>query len=227
MWQPELTLYHMAPSRSSIVRWMLEELGQDYDLHLLDGEKEEQRQPALPRDQPDGQGAGFKARPSRDHGNGGDLLLPGRCVPRKRSSLPFRATLVEALTSNGCSSGPVASNLPSSIACSSARMCRVGALGWGDLDTVLNIIVRAVDPGPFLLGDHFTAADIIIGFRRSLGLHHEPHPRAGRTQGLSGAARGAARLGAGDATRPRARGAEADLIECPAALCIEVGCESG
>jgi glutathione S-transferase len=31
----KLTLYHAAPSRSSIVRWMLEEVGEPYDLHVL------------------------------------------------------------------------------------------------------------------------------------------------------------------------------------------------
>src|SRR5512136_1973895 len=30
-----LTLYHAAPSRSSIVRWILEEIGEPYDIHLL------------------------------------------------------------------------------------------------------------------------------------------------------------------------------------------------
>src|SRR5713101_5870264 len=31
----ELTLYHSAPSRSSVVLWMLEEIGEPYDIHLL------------------------------------------------------------------------------------------------------------------------------------------------------------------------------------------------
>jgi hypothetical protein len=31
---PSLTLYHAAPSRSSIVHWMLEEVGEPYDIHL-------------------------------------------------------------------------------------------------------------------------------------------------------------------------------------------------
>lgn len=31
----DLTLYHAAPSRSSIVRWMLEELGEPYGIELL------------------------------------------------------------------------------------------------------------------------------------------------------------------------------------------------
>ena len=32
----DLLLYHAIPSRSSIARWMLEETGQPYDVHLLD-----------------------------------------------------------------------------------------------------------------------------------------------------------------------------------------------
>ena len=40
-----LTLYHAAPSRSSIVRWMLEELGEPYDIHLLTLAKGEQLSP--------------------------------------------------------------------------------------------------------------------------------------------------------------------------------------
>ena len=40
-----LTLYHAAPSRSSIVRWMLEELGEPYDIHLLSLAKGEQSKP--------------------------------------------------------------------------------------------------------------------------------------------------------------------------------------
>src|SRR3954465_15643344 len=43
---PSLTLYHAAPSRSSIVHWMLEEIGEPYDIHLLSLKREENRQPA-------------------------------------------------------------------------------------------------------------------------------------------------------------------------------------
>src|SRR5581483_103650 len=41
-----LTLYHAAPSRSSIVRWMLEEVGEPYDIHLLNLQNGDQRTPA-------------------------------------------------------------------------------------------------------------------------------------------------------------------------------------
>ena len=41
-----LTLYHIAPSRSSIALWMLEEIGEPYDLHVLGMKKGENREPA-------------------------------------------------------------------------------------------------------------------------------------------------------------------------------------
>src|SRR5277367_3217029 len=41
-----ITLYHAAPSRSSIVHWMLEEIGQPFEFKLLDLKKNEQKAPA-------------------------------------------------------------------------------------------------------------------------------------------------------------------------------------
>ena len=41
----KLTLYHAAPSRSSITRWMLEEVGEPYDIHLLSLSKGDNRAP--------------------------------------------------------------------------------------------------------------------------------------------------------------------------------------
>ena len=41
----DLTLYHAAPSRSSIARWMLEEVGEPYDIHLLSLSKGDNRAP--------------------------------------------------------------------------------------------------------------------------------------------------------------------------------------
>ena len=39
----KLTLYHAAPSRSSITRWMLEEVGEPYDVQLLSLSKGDNR----------------------------------------------------------------------------------------------------------------------------------------------------------------------------------------
>jgi len=44
---PNITLYHASPSRSSIVHWMLEELGEPYEIKLVSFKKGENRQPAF------------------------------------------------------------------------------------------------------------------------------------------------------------------------------------
>jgi glutathione S-transferase len=37
------------------------------------------------------------------------------------------------------------------------------ALGYGDFDTAIDVLAKAVTPGPFLMGEKFTAADVVIG----------------------------------------------------------------
>ena len=40
---------------------------------------------------------------------------------------------------------------------------RRGMLGYGDYDTVLDVLAKAVARGPYILGEQFTAADVVIG----------------------------------------------------------------
>jgi glutathione S-transferase len=40
---------------------------------------------------------------------------------------------------------------------------RRAMLGYGDFDTTMNVLARAVEKGPWLMGDQFTAADVVIG----------------------------------------------------------------
>jgi glutathione S-transferase len=44
---PDLLLYHASPSRSSIVLWMLEEVGEPYDIKLLSLSKGENLAPSI------------------------------------------------------------------------------------------------------------------------------------------------------------------------------------
>ena len=44
--KPSLRLHHSAPSRSSTALWMLEEVGEPYDLNVLNMKAGEQRLPA-------------------------------------------------------------------------------------------------------------------------------------------------------------------------------------
>ena len=36
-------------------------------------------------------------------------------------------------------------------------------LGYGDFDTTMNAVAKAVEKGPWIMGEQFTAADVVIG----------------------------------------------------------------
>ena len=40
---------------------------------------------------------------------------------------------------------------------------RRAMLGYGDFDTVMDVVAKAVAQGPYLMGEQFTAADVVIG----------------------------------------------------------------
>jgi glutathione S-transferase len=40
---------------------------------------------------------------------------------------------------------------------------RRAMLGYGDFETTMDVVARAVAQGPYLMGEQFTAADVVIG----------------------------------------------------------------
>ena len=60
-----------------------------------------------------------------------------------------------------------------------ASEMRASALGYGTYDDVINNIENAVTPGPYILGDRFSAADVYFGSQLAWGLmikSIEPRP---------------------------------------------------
>ena len=49
-------------------------------------------------------------------------------------------------------------------------------LGYGDFDTVMDVVAKAVAKGPLSLGEQFTAADVVIGSTSPLGHDVQAHP---------------------------------------------------
>jgi glutathione S-transferase len=159
----ELTLYHAAPSRSSVVLWMLEELGEPYDLHLLSLKKGENRAPDYLEVNPMGK------VPALRHGD--VVITEGAAIctyladafPKAKLNVPvgdprrgpylkwlfFGPTCVEAAIMDR--SFPRSGEPPRA------------ALGYGDHESVMNTLSEAVKGGPYLLGEQFTAADVVIG----------------------------------------------------------------
>jgi len=159
----KLTLYHAAPSRSSIVRWMLEELGEPYDLHVLNLAKGEQHQPDHLAVNPMGK------VPALKHGDAIITEAAAICTyladefPHARLNVPVgdprRGPYLKWLFfAPGCIEPAMTDR-----AFPRQEQPRRGMLGYGDFDTVMAVAAEAVEPGPYLMGEQFTAADVVVG----------------------------------------------------------------
>ena len=159
----ELTLYHAAPSRSSIVRWMLEEIGEPYEIKLLRLSEGDQQKPDYLAINPMGK------VPALKHGDVVITEAAAICTyladafPKAGLSVPIgdprRGIYLKWLFFGpGCLEPAVIDR-----AAPRKEEPRRAMLGYGDFDTVMNVLARAVEKGPWLMGEQFTAADVVIG----------------------------------------------------------------
>jgi glutathione S-transferase len=158
-----LTLFHASPSRSSIARWMLEEIGEPYDLHVLSLAKGEQRAPDYLAVNPMGK------VPALKHGDTVITEAAAICTyladefPQARLNVPVgdprRGTYLRWLFFAPSCIEPAITDR----AFPRKEEPRRGMLGYGDFDTVMAVVAAAVEPGPYLMGEQFTAADVVLG----------------------------------------------------------------
>ena len=166
----KLTLYHAAPSRSSIVRWMLEEIGEPYDIHLIDLSRAENRTPDYLAVNPMGK------VPALRHGDAIITEAAAICAyladefPQARLNLPTgnprRGIYLKWLFF-----GPSCIE-PAMIDRAYPRReePRRAMLGYGDFDVLMNVLARSVSAGRYLMGEQFTAADVVIGSGLRFGM---------------------------------------------------------
>jgi glutathione S-transferase len=160
---PQLTLYHATPSRSSVALWMLEETEAPYDIELLKLSDNEQMKPDYLAINPMGKVPALKA-------DGVIVTEVAAICAYLAAEFPDRKL---APPLGDPRRGPYFRWLflsPSVIEPAAQDRLfprkeppRASAVGWRDLDTVLDIVAKAVAPGPYLLGDQFTAADVVVG----------------------------------------------------------------
>ncbi len=158
-----LTLYHAIPSRSSIARWMLEEVGEPYDVHLLNLQAGENRKPAYLAVNPMGK------VPAIDHD--GVVITEAAAIctyladafPNAGLNVPVgdkrRGPYLKWLFFGPSCVEPAITDR----AFPRKEEARRGTLGHGEYDTVIDVLAKGVAGGPYLLGEQFTAADVIIG----------------------------------------------------------------
>jgi glutathione S-transferase len=158
-----LTLYHAIPSRSSIARWMLEEIGEPYDIHLLNLQAGDNQKPAYLSVNPMGK------VPAIDHD--GVIVTEAAAIcayladafPKAGLNVPVgdkrRGAYLKWLFFGPSCVEPAITDR----AFPRKEEARRSTLGHGDYDTVMDVLAKGVAGGPYLLGGQFTAADVVIG----------------------------------------------------------------
>ncbi len=158
-----LTLYHAIHSRSSIVRWMLEEVGQPYEIRLLDLQAGDNLSPSYLAVNPMGK------VPALDHDGVVVTEAAAICAyladafPNAGLAVPIgdkrRGTYLKWLFFGPSCVEPAVTDR----AFPRKEEARRSTLGHGDFDTVMDVLASGVSASPYLLGEQFTAADVVIG----------------------------------------------------------------
>ena len=159
----EVVFYHNPMSRGRIVHWMLEESGAPYRIELINFEKGEHKKPAFLAINPMGK------LPAIAH-RGAVVTECGAICAYLADAFPA-AKLAPAAGENargtylrwmffgqGCVEPAIIDRM-----LSRPPVEKTSALGYGSYDDVMNTLEKALTPGPYLLGERFSAADIYVG----------------------------------------------------------------
>jgi glutathione S-transferase len=174
-----IAFYHNPMSRGRIVHWMLEEVNVPYEIKVVDFDKNEHKSPDFLAINPMGkipaivhrdtvvtECAAICAYLADAFPSAG--LAPALDDPKRGTYLRwlfFGAGCVEPAIIDRLFSRPPPS--------------RPTAMGYGNYADTLNTLEKAISPGPFILGERFSAADVYVGSAIGWGLGMkaiEPRP---------------------------------------------------
>jgi glutathione S-transferase len=163
-----LTLHYAPQSRSVIAAWMLEEVGQPYNLHVLDLRAGEHKQPAYLAKNPMGK------VPTLEH-DGAVITESSAICAYLADAFPAAGLSVpigdprRGVYTKWLFFGPGTLDAAIIDAVLKRDVSARSTLPYGDLQTTMDVVAGAVAGGPYLLGERFTAADVVIGSGLSWG----------------------------------------------------------
>jgi glutathione S-transferase len=157
----DLIFHHAPMSRGNIVSWMLEELGVPYTPHLMSLDRNEQKNPAYLKINPMGK------VPAIEHK--GVIITEAAAICAYLADEFPQAKLAPAI--GDPNRGPYLKWLFFGPSCleqaiidrmNNRPMIAARSSSYGEYDTVMETIAAGIK-GPYLLGEHFTAADVVLG----------------------------------------------------------------
>lgn len=159
---PRPLLYHSPQSRSTTARWLLEEIGEPYDLHVLNLAKGEHKSPEFLAINPMGK------VPTLRHGDalvtecGAIACYLADAFPAAGLAPPIgdpaRGTYLRWMFFGPSCVEPAV--VDKSLKREPGPPSR---MGYGTYETTIDTLAKAVAPGPYILGDKFSAVDVTIG----------------------------------------------------------------
>ena len=172
----DLILYRGIATRSFTALWMLEELGVAYRTEVIDARPGKVRSQAYLRLNPTG------AVPTLVDGEAVVRETPAICLhladrygygtlapkiedPRRGAYLSWMVWSTAALEPARATRGVTLPEKPGGW----------GA-GWAPLAETTRVLAAALEAGPYLLGDTFTAADVMVGATLAMGRHTDEVP---------------------------------------------------
>ena len=164
-----VTFFHAPHSRSSITRAMLEELGVPFDLVTLDLQRNEQRSGEYLAINPMGKVPALRHEGVLITEQPAILMYLAELYPEKGLAPPvddpLRGPYLRWMVFYGSCFEPAIMDFSQKREPVPAMAC-----AYGDYDSVMRVIAAQLKQGPWLLGDRFTAADVLWGGALNYGM---------------------------------------------------------
>src|ERR1700686_1646599 len=175
----EIVFYHNPMSRARMVHWMLEEVGAPYRIELVDLQKGEQKKPAFLAVNPMGKLPAIMHRGTVITETSAICAYLADAFPvaglSPRWDEPVRGTYLRWMFFGaGCVNSALIDRMLSRPVPE-----RTSALGYGRYEDVIDTLEKAITPGPYILHERFSAADVYIGSQLGFGMMTkalEPRP---------------------------------------------------
>ena len=155
-----MKLYFNPQSRAVISKWMLDECGAEYELVPIDFAKREHKTPEFLKINPAGKLPALVDGETRVFEGAAICMYLADKYPQAhlapKIGSPERGRYLSLMVYSTSQLEPSMGD----------RLMKVETLpqrGWTDFDTAMNVVEGELGKGPYLFGDWFTAADVMIG----------------------------------------------------------------
>jgi glutathione S-transferase len=155
-----MKLYFNPQSRALIAKWMLDECGATYEIVPIDFTKREHKAPEFLKINPAGKLPALVDGESRIFEGAAICLYLGDKFPQAnlapKIGAPERGRYLSLMVYSTSQIEPAMGDEIMKVETAPQR-------GWTDYETVKNVVEGELGAGPYLFGDWFTAADVMIG----------------------------------------------------------------